>query len=384
MIDRIFFVLVVIGAATAAVLIMVGGYCEARWSFFTIVRGLMRHRKTRHTEVLEPQGDPGLVAWLEGQRPDLPRPDFGCADGLRSWQRSLRESLLELFDLRDIGTRVEAPARRLRSVLVADRIERTFLTFDSFDGTRIPAYLFMPEHSAPRPAIIVLHGHVDGEEGIVQTAGIVNSYQNGSALELAKAGYVTLTFEFRGFGHLGARVSADYHLVAYNALLGGSFYKSILAKDIKYAVAFLQSLNEVSPERIGITGVSYGGEMALTYAALDERIKAVVCQGFGGELGVQPAIVGSRKTEQHPYYSHLIPGQNKYLLQQDFFLLVAPRPLLGIWGSRDFFGTPDFFTSITKGYQSLQASSHCALEIILGGGHEYFTEPAVQFFNREL
>lgn len=73
---------------------------------------------------------------------------------------------------------------------------------------------------------------------------------------------------FAGFGYLGAPANTDPLIVAYNAILAGSSYKEILARNIKYAVSFLQSLKEVDPKRIGITGLSFGGDMAITYAAL--------------------------------------------------------------------------------------------------------------------
>ena len=366
------------------VLIFVGGYGEARWRFYSALRKWFRKPKGPPPESFEVEGDPGLIHWLERQSPFLGRPDHSSKKAFQSWQKSLRASLLELFDVPDIASPIEVRTRRIRSTVVADQINRIFMTFESFDGTKIPVYLFLPPCADPLPGIIVLHGHVnEDEQGITQTGGIVDSYQHGCALELAKAGYVSLAMEFRGFGYLGAQVGADHRLIAYNALLAGSFYKSVLTKDIRYAFAFLQSLKEVVPCRIGMTGVSYGGEMAVTYSALDERIKAVACQGFGGGLGGQPGAVGFHQTEQHPYFYHLIPGHNRYMQQEDMFFLVAPRPLLAVWGNTDFYGTEEFFKAIGKAYECLDSSGHCDFEIV-SGGHEYFLKPALQFFKNHL
>jgi len=378
-------------AATAVVfllplgfLIVVGGYCEARWRFYSALRNWFRKPKGPPPESFDAEGDPGLVRWLERQSPILRRPDLSSKKALESWQKSLRASLLELFNVSDITSPIEVRTRRIQSTVVADQIKRIFMTFESFDGTKIPAYLFLPPCADPLPGIVVLHGHVnEDEQGITQTGGIVDSYQHGCALELAKAGYVSLTMEFRGFGYLGARVGADHHLVAYNSLLGGSFYKSILTKDIRYAVAFLQSLEQVVPYQIGMTGVSYGGEMAVTYSALDERIKAVVCQGFGVGLGGQPGVVGFQQANQQPYFYHLIPGHNRYMQQEDIFFLMAPRPMLAVWGNTDFYGTGEFFKTVEKAYECLDSSEHCGFEIV-SGGHEYFLKPALQFFKNHL
>jgi len=374
----------VVFLSTVGALIFVGGYCEARWRSYSALRNWVRKPKRPPLESFEVEGDPGLVHWLERQRPFLGRPDLSSKEAFQSWQKSLRASLHELFDVPAISSPIEVRTRRIRSTVVADQINRIFMTFESFDGTKIPAYLFLPPCAGPLPGIIVLHGHVnEDEQGITQTGGIVDSYQHGCALELAKAGYVTLAMEFRGFGYLGARVGADHRLVAFNALLAGSFYKSILAKDISYAVAFFQSLQEVIPTRIAMTGVSYGGEMAVTYGALDERIKAVVCQSFSVRLGGQPGVVGVRPTEQHPYFYHLIPGHNRYIQQEDMFYLLAPRPLLAIWGDTNFNGSEEFFETVGKAYQCLDSSEQCDFEIV-SGNHEYFLNPALQFFKNHL
>jgi dienelactone hydrolase len=267
-------------------------------------------------------------------------------------------------------------------IIEAD-IKRTFLTYESFDGTRIPAYLLIPPLPGPLPTIIVLHGHLwrGDDEGISQTAGIVDSYHNRVGLELAKAGYITFMLEFRGFGYLGPRIGTEHELIAYNALLSGTFYKAILARDIRYAVDLLQTMEMVNPQRIGITGVSFGGEMAVTYAALDERMKVIVFQGFGGSIGPQPAAFGTAIEQRH--YCHLIPHHNAYLFQEDLFLLLAPRPLLGVKGNQDDVWDARYRDTVNRVYARLGAASSFRLEMV-DGGHEYFVSPAVLFFNQHL
>jgi dienelactone hydrolase len=369
-------------------LVLIGAYAEERWVFFDILRGsadkLLREGSLSPPERYAIKGDPGLIQWVQEPRTSLPRPDFTSAETLRAWQTQLQRTMRELFELSDIALPVKVRSHKLSSTVVADNITRFFLSFESFDGTSIPAYLFLPPLAGPQPAILVLSGHVQyGEEGITQTAGIVESYQHGAALALARAGYITLTMEFRGFGYLGARVNAEHRLVAHNAILGGSFYKAVLSKDIKYALDFLLSVAEVDPRRIGITGVSFGGEMAVTYAALDERIKVVVFQGFGGGVGQGKGTAGSSQKEQ-PHYCHIIPHFNKYFHQEDFFFLIAPRPLLGIRGERHPSGNPPHqAATLGQAHAALNAFSLFKFEVA-PGGHEYFVQPAIQFFQRHL
>src|SRR5690606_3026953 len=136
-------------------------------------------------------------------------------------------------------------------------------------------------------------------------------------------GFITLTTGLRGFGLLGPPASSE-HNVIYNALLAGSFYKAVIVKDLKRAVDVLQSRPEVDAGRIGITGVSFGGELSVVYAALDTRIKVAVFQGYSGSVGPDLGLSGPAGHKHH--YCHVIPGINTGLSSEDLFLLIAPRP----------------------------------------------------------
>jgi dienelactone hydrolase len=366
-------------------LILLGSYAEQRWIFFEDLKNnarmLVNGQRLSPAEVYEPKGDPGLIQWVQQQQPDLPRPDLGSAEVLHSWQTDLRRTLLQLFDLTDIALPNKVNYHKLSSITLDQTIVRIFLTFQSFDGTSIPAYLFIPPGSEPLPAVIVLHGHIKYSEGISQTAGIIESYHHGVAFALAEAGYITIAIEFRGFGYLGARLNTEHNLVAYNAILAGSFYKAFLSKDIKYAFDLLQSMEAVDPARIGITGVSFGGEMAVTYAALDERIKVAIFQGYGGSIGGVSGRKGTGK--QQPHLCHIIPGFNRHLNQEDIFFLIAPRPLLGVRGDQDDSINPGFSEVIGQAYTILKFPLHFRFEIH-HGGHEYFVQPAIEFLKQYL
>ena len=355
-----------------------------RESVLSALRPMLTLPSVTPPESFQVIGDPGLVRWIEKQGSSLPRPDFADSDTFRTWQKALRSTLVSnVFQLHDRALPEPIRVRKVSSVIVRDNITRIFLTYESFDGTNIPAYLFVPPTPGHKPAIIVLHGHPwhENGEGISETAGLVDSYQHSNALELARSGYVTLTIEFRGFGYLGSRAQSEHRLVAHNAILGGSFYKAVLCKDIRYAFEFLRSFEGVNPQRVGITGASLGGELAVTYAALDERIKVVVFQSFGGQVGPEQGIVG--QASDQPHYDHIIPNHNVYLYREDMFFLIAPRPLLGVWGDKENAVQPGFRELIGKAYECLMAPLLVNF-VINPGGHEYFNQPAIEFFKQHL
>ena len=79
--------------------------------------------------------------------------------------------------------------------------------------------------------------------------------------------------------------------------------------DVKNAVSFLESLEEVNSEKIGAFGVCAGAMYTLMAAAEDDRIKSVVTAAswlhdeeavklfYGGEEGVQAKIADAQKAK---------------------------------------------------------------------------------------
>jgi len=331
--------------------------------------------------------DPGLLNFVgEGQLAIL-RADLSNLTAFNQWQVSFRNFLVQsIFGLPEIADKNEVYYELVSAENPTEKIYRQFIFFKSFDGTRIPAYILKPRilssDSAKVPAILFVSGHVrEKESGIEQLAGLVSSYQHKAAMRMAEAGFVTMTFELRGFGLLGAPFNIEHRLVAYNAILGGSFYKSIISRDIQFAVNLLQSLPEVDLEKIGIAGVSFGGEMAVTYAALDTRIKAVVFQGFGGRIGPFQGVEGD--ADDQPHYCHIIPGSKAKIFQEDFFYLLAPRPVLGVKGTTNLPFDSIFSRQLGKAWDIYGASHLLELQTV-EGGHEFFINPTKIFFQRYL
>jgi len=137
--------------------------------------------------------------------------------------------------------------------------ERT-VTFYS-EGSRITGDLFLPDGlkaGERRPGIVLCHGFT----GI--RAGILPDY----ARAFCQAGFVALTFDYRGFGD---SEGSQWRLIPLEQI-----------DDIRNAITYLEGCAEVDVERIGLWGTSFGGGHAPYTAAIDARVKAVVGQvGFG-------------------------------------------------------------------------------------------------------
>lgn len=136
---------------------------------------------------------------------------------------------------------------------VDDLVESTVVRFPSFDGLEIPAIYYKPHQASPdepAPAMIWVHGGPGGQ-----------TRQSYFALiqHMVNHGYAVLAVNNRG--------SSGY---------GKTFFKRDDKKhgeddlqDCVYGKKYLQTLDYIDKDRIGIIGGSYGGYMtmaALTFA----------------------------------------------------------------------------------------------------------------------
>lgn len=124
------------------------------------------------------------------------------------------------------------------------------------NGLKIAAYLYRPADWKPsdadRPGVVVLHGYT----------GMKDVYGMDVPQWLWEAGYFVLSFDYPGFGvsegERGRHRPDEHALSTYDS------------------VTYLQTIDGVDPERIGVYGSSWGGGLAIWCAAFDPRIKVVV------------------------------------------------------------------------------------------------------------
>ena len=128
------------------------------------------------------------------------------------------------------------------------------VTFYS-EGCKLVGDVYYPDDLQPgetRAGIVLCHGYT----------GVKDLYLPDNARVLNEAGYMVMTFDYKGWGEsAGARSRlAPYSRVA----------------DVQAAVTFLGTLPEVDANRLGIYGTSYGGATVVWVGAIDSRVKCIV------------------------------------------------------------------------------------------------------------
>ena len=123
------------------------------------------------------------------------------------------------------------------------------------EGVRLAGDLFLPADlnaGERRAGIVLCHGYT----------GVRSIYLPDNARVLAEAGYVVLSFDYKGWGDSDGPKTrlAPYSRVA----------------DVQAALTVLSVQAEVDASRLGLYGTSYGGATVVWTAAVDPRVACVV------------------------------------------------------------------------------------------------------------
>ena len=199
-----------------------------------------------------------------------------------------------------------------------------------------------------------------------------DSYQHACAARFAREGYLVFAMENVGWNRaripisisIGCCVSRGVDGTASSSPTSASFLDRVFADA------------SVDTERVGVTGVSTGGLLALSAAAMEPRIAAASVQGIFGSMRV------SFIRDRHSHCAcGAIPGLLPDFDLPELALLVAPRPLHISNGEEDGFPPREArrcLELIRPIY--LRTGSEAPIFTTPPGGHAFAVEPAMEFF----
>ncbi len=151
------------------------------------------------------------------------------------------------------------------SISEENLVTASIIRYASFDGLQIPGIMYMPKQASadtPVPALVWVHGGPGGQS----TKGYSATIQH-----LVNHGYAVLAANNRGssgygktFNHLDDRKHGEDDLM-----------------DIVYARTYLEGIEGIDKNRIGIIGGSYGGYMTVAALAFHPDVFDVGVDIFG-------------------------------------------------------------------------------------------------------
>ena len=123
------------------------------------------------------------------------------------------------------------------------------------EGFKLVGDIYVPDglpSGEQRAAVLLCHGYT----------GVKDLYLPDNAKTLNDAGYVVMTFDYKGWGESEGTRSrlAPYSRVA----------------DVQAAMTYLSIQPEADADRIGLYGTSYGGATVSWTGAVDQRAKCIV------------------------------------------------------------------------------------------------------------
>jgi dipeptidyl aminopeptidase/acylaminoacyl peptidase len=151
---------------------------------------------------------------------------------------------------------------RLGGLLEDDLVDAELVSYPSFDGRDIPAWLYRPAVDGKAPVVLSIHGGPEAQERPVYQA----LYQY-----LLSRGIAVLATNIRGSTGYGK----SYQRLVQRDWGGGDM------QDWEHAVKWLRNQDWVEPERIGVYGGSYGGFAVLTCVTRLPQYWAAAVDIFG-------------------------------------------------------------------------------------------------------
>ncbi len=298
-------------------------------------------------------------------------PTFDSAQSIRNWQIDYRKRFVEKMLYPYRGQIEIAPGKTEK---FPEFEQQEYLV--TLNGARLFRYFRLAPSRAKvagrQRTIVCFMGHGKVSQILSESA----SYQHACAAEFARAGYLTFAME-----NVGMEPGADTHHDLDRALrLEGRGWYSLLFAHQRILLDRVFDDSAVDPKRVGVAGVSTGGLLALTAAAIEPRIAATSVQGIFGSMRV------SFIRDRHRHCScGAIPGLLPGFDLPEIALLVAPRAMHVSNGVRDGFSPAEAARCVKLiAPIYLQAGGALPRITVSPGGHEFDLPSAMKFFSEQL
>jgi dienelactone hydrolase len=350
-------------------------------------------RVARRGDQAPPRYDP--LRWLSRQldehKLELPFP-AGKPAQAAAWRRKLLKELGARLGFRQYKAAAFKERRLAREEF--DTFVREAYEIQTLPGMWTLVYIVLPKGiQGRRPGIVCCTGHGNGANDLVglhpdgRPRDLMTGYQRDFAIQAAQQGFVAAAHDQIGWGRRQVfdflKKSPGVHgcwPIALRAIQFGMSLPGLRAFESIRVAEFLRSRPEVNPDRIGITGISSGGNICLFTAAMHQRFQAVVLSGYFCTFRDSILAV-------HHCMDHYVPGLSRLAEMADVAALIGPAPLLVETGEWDFgfpiAGVRKSFGRLAAAYKTMGAGDRVKLHIF-DDGHRWDGAAAWPWFHRFL
>lgn len=245
------------------------------------------------------------------------------------------EKLLELFGMADIPKQIDFSMGVTR---VEDGMRLTELAYVNSLEETVPAILIEPldDPAEYLPGVVC----VPGTGGSAKRMALARFYKDdpndpplyGWARELARRGYVTLAISPKGCHGRGTDEMSWYielkHLLAY-----GISQMGLLVEEALRGVRVLQAQDRIGRNKVGLTGMSLGGNATWYAMACAPWLEAGV--PICGGVGQLESVIRDGDLYRHSAYFY-VPHLLRYFDHPDIVAnCIAPRPFMMVAPTSD-------------------------------------------------
>ncbi|MEM9018514.1 MAG: acetylxylan esterase, partial [Verrucomicrobiota bacterium] len=331
-------------------------------------------------------GDRMLEDYFQTETRRLAQRTTAYLNRIEDWptaKAELRRQLFEMLGLQPLPARSPLKAKVTGST-ERDGVIVENIVFQSRPGLYVTANFYRPvEQNRALPTILYVCGH-----GKVKIDGV--SYGNKTHYQhhgtwFARNGYTCLTIDTLQLGEIEGIHHGTHRLNRWWWNSRGYTPAGVEAWNSIRALDYLETREEVDPDKIGVTGRSGGGAYTYWVAALDNRIQ--VAAPVAGITNMKNHIVDGC-IEGHCDCMFMV---NTY--RWDFPLvsaLIAPRPQLILNTDKDRIfpldGVVDIYARTREVYRKLDAEGNLGLALYEGPHKDTqpLRVPAFHWFERFL
>ena len=251
-------------------------------------------------------------------------------DEYETWKQELRKRLREISGM-ERCIPVDAEAKYIRTDEV-DGFMAEYHTLETEPGIVMPFYLLRPEKDCEKyPILMIPHGH-----GCSKKETLI--YQKDFIREALEDGFIVVCPDERGSGDRREfpeqgeepdKLRANSHRELLQ--LGISFGRSVIGMavwDLMRLADWLLQLPEANGT-LACAGMSGGGQQALWFGALDERVSGTITSGYF--YGVKESLIELPQN----CACNFVPYFFETADMGELGALIAPRPLFIESGEKD-------------------------------------------------